>query len=248
MSSFIVLLSLFIISSVGVVLYFFKTINQKILHLLIALGAGTMFSVSLIHILPESLEWNNLSIYTFVIGFLLIYLLEEILTPHSHDHTHHDHTHEDPHEHFNHIVIVAWIAIFIHTLFDGLGIRAGFMINTALWMSIFAGVAIHQIPVSLSISSMLQESAFNRKTQIILVLLFAFAAPIGFILSDRIISHISVSHVSLATALAWGSLLYVSNVELLPIIHSQTSKKMKFITVCLFVIGVIGMGLVKFWE
>ncbi len=69
-------------------------------------------------------------------------------------------------------------------------------------MSIFAGVAIHQIPVSLSISSMLQESALSRKTQILLVLLFAFAAPIGFILSDRIIDHISVSHVSLATALA----------------------------------------------
>lgn len=83
-----------------------------------------MFSVALVHILPASLEQNPFSIYAFALGFLIIYLLEEILTTHHHDHPHHDHSHEDPHEHFHHVVIVAWIAIFVHTLFDGLGIRA----------------------------------------------------------------------------------------------------------------------------
>ena len=83
-----------------------------------------MLSVALVHILPEAMEQNTHAIYMFIAGFLAIYLLEEILTPHTHDHHHHDHTHEDPHEHYNHIVLVAWIAIFVHTLFDGLGIRA----------------------------------------------------------------------------------------------------------------------------
>ena len=95
---------------------------------------------------------------------------------------------------------------------------------------------------------MLRESALQKKTQILLTLLFALAAPIGFLLSDRLIGHITPSTVGLATALAGGSLLYVSNVELLPMIHSQTTKKMKLITVSLFVIGVIGMSLVKLWE
>lgn len=124
MSHFLLIFGLFLISSVGIILYLFQNINQKILHLLIALGAGTMFSVALVHILPESLEQNSYAIYAFIAGFLMIYLLEELLTTHSHDHVHHDHTHEDPHEHFNHVVLVSWIAIFIHTLFDGLGIRA----------------------------------------------------------------------------------------------------------------------------
>lgn len=207
-----------------------------------------MFSVALVHILPESLEQTPLSIYAFIGGFLLIYLLEEMLTPHSHDHTHHDHTHEDPHEHYNHVVLVSWIAIFIHTLFDGLGIRAGFAMNTALGLSIFAGIAIHQVPVSLSIASMLHKSAFKKKTQVLLTLLFALAAPMGFAISDIIIHDISETSIGLATALAGGSLLYVSNVELLPMVHSQTSKKMKLITVTLFVVGVVGMSLIKFWE
>ena len=136
MSNFLLLSGLFLISSVGVLLYLFQNINQKILHLLIALGAGTMFSVSLIHILPESIGQSQWSIYVFGLGFLIIYLLEEILTPHFHDHNHHGHTHEDPHEHYNHVVLVAWIAIFIHTLFDGLGIRAGFAMDTKVGMSV----------------------------------------------------------------------------------------------------------------
>lgn len=88
MSYFFLIFGLFLISSIGIILYFFRNVNQKILHLLIALGAGTMFSVALVHILPESLVENNLSIYAFIGGFLLIYLLEEILTPHTHDHNH----------------------------------------------------------------------------------------------------------------------------------------------------------------
>ncbi len=131
-----------------------------------------MLSVALVHILPETMEENNYSIYAFIFGFVCIYLLEEILTPHSHDHRHHDHSHEDPHEHYNHVVTVAWIAIFIHTLLDGLSIRAGFAMDITLGLSILSGVAIHQIPVSLSVASMLRESLFAKKTQIFLVILF----------------------------------------------------------------------------
>lgn len=95
---------------------------------------------------------------------------------------------------------------------------------------------------------MLRESAFQKKIQISLTILFAIAAPLGYMISDRFIGHISSDTVGLATALAGGSLLYVSNVELLPMIHAQSNKKMKFTTVTLFVLGVVGMSLVAFFE
>lgn len=123
---------LFFISATGTILYFFKRINQTVLNLLIALGAGSMLAVSLVHILTESLKSNELAIYAFMGGFLIIYLVEELLTQHQHDHEHGDHTHEDPHEHYNHVALVTLIAIFIHTLFDGLGIRAGFGISNTV--------------------------------------------------------------------------------------------------------------------
>lgn len=124
------LLILTLISATGLILYTRRNIPSTLLSLLIALGAGSMLAVSLVHILPEALEETELAIYAFITGFLLIYFIEEILTPHHHDHGHDDHTHEDPHEHYDHVALVSWIAISIHTLFDGLGIRAGFGIST----------------------------------------------------------------------------------------------------------------------
>jgi len=133
---FFPLVILFFISATGMILYAFKKINQTVLNLFIALGAGSMLAVSLVHILAESLESSDLAIYTFMGGFLIIYLIEELLTNHKHDHKHNDHTHEDPHEHYNHVALVTGVAIFIHTLFDGLGIRAGFGISATLGYSV----------------------------------------------------------------------------------------------------------------
>ncbi len=160
MSHSLIILGLFLISAIGLLIHIWRGISEKILHLLVALGGGTMFSVSLVHILPESLEENSLAIYAFLAGFIFIYLIEELLTPHHHDHTHGDHTHEDPHEHLDHIIIVSWIAIFLHTIFDGVGIRAGMSVSEDLGVSILTGVAIHQIPVSLSLVSLLKQSRF----------------------------------------------------------------------------------------
>ena len=135
---FLPLLILFFISATGLVLYAFHRVNQTILSLLIALGAGSMLSISLVHILPEALEQTPLAIYAFMVGFVLIYLIEEVLTPHSHDHKHGDHSHEDPHEHYDHVALISFIAIFVHTIFDGLGIRAGFGISDTVGYSILA--------------------------------------------------------------------------------------------------------------
>lgn len=234
MHLFLPLLLLFLISATGIILYFFRKINQTVLNLLIALGAGSMLAVSLVHILTESLESSNLAVYAFMGGFLVIYLVEELLTRHQHDHAHGDHTHEDPHEHYNHVALVTAIAIFIHTLFDGLGIRAGFGISDTLGYSILFGVAIHQVPVSLSLAAIFQESRFQRATQIGALLLFALAAPIGFVLSDMLLSHANEVLTALLTAFAGGSLLYVSAADLLPVVHSQS--RHKYLTIACFVV------------
>jgi len=169
---------LFLVSLSGIVLYLFRKINGDILNLLIALGAGSMLSISIVHILAESLESSSLAVYAFMGGFLIIYLLEELLTKHENDHTHGDHTHEDPHEHYTHVALVTLIAISLHTLFDGFGIRAGFELSASLGYSMLFGVAIHQIPVSLSLAAVLQESGFRKHTQIGMLVFFAFLAPL----------------------------------------------------------------------
>lgn len=240
------LIILTLISGTGLLLYVFQRVNQMSLNLLIGFGAGSMLSVSLVHIFPEAIEKTELAVYAFIVGFLLIYVIEEFLTPHAHDHGHGDHMHEDPHEHYDHVALVSWIAIFIHTLFDGLGIRAGFGISREIGYVILAGVAIHQIPVSLSLAAIFRESKLKKNIQIILLIVFAFSASIGFFISDLILTNISETFTGFATAFAGGSLLYVATADLLPVIHSQT--RQKYLTVTLFIVWCLGMSAVKFFE
>ena len=240
------LVILTIISSSGLALYGFKKIPSRVLNLLIALGAGSMLAVSLVHILPEALEQTELAIYAFMAGFLLIYVIEELLTPHAHDHKHGEHSHEDPHEHFDHVALVSFIAIFVHTIFDGLAIRAGFGLSKEIGYIILAGVAIHQVPVSLSLAALFRESAFARRTQLFFLGIFALAAPAGFILSDLLIVGLGPVFAGIATAFAGGSLLYVSTADLLPIIHGQSHGKK--VIMLLFLIGAIGMSAAKILE
>ena len=108
------------------------------------------------------------------------------------------------------------------------------------------GVAIHQIPVSLSLAAIFRESKFRTHIQVLFIGFFALAAPLGFVLSDMILTNVSPIFTGLATAFAGGSLLYVATADLLPVIHAQTSKK--YATVALFIIGCLGMSAVKFFE
>jgi zinc transporter ZupT len=137
---FLPLLILTAISATGLLLYFFQKINTALLNLLIALGAGSMLAVSLVHIFPESIEQTEFAVFAFLAGFITIYLIEELLTPHHHDHAHGDHAHEDPHEHYDHVAIVSFLAIFIHTLLDGVGIRAGMGLSETAGYAILFGV------------------------------------------------------------------------------------------------------------
>lgn len=238
---FLPLLILTLISAAGLVLFFFKKVNTTFLNLLIALGAGSMLAVSIVHILPETLAQTEYAIYAFLAGFVIIYIIEELLTPHHHDHVHGDHSHEDPHEHYDHVAIVSFIAIFAHTLLDGLGIRAGMGLSDVAGYAVLFGVAIHQIPVSLSLAAILRESRLTRVTQITFLVLFAFAAPLGYILSDIVLSNVTEVTTGLAAAFAGGSLLYVATADLLPVIHAQSKKK--YLTIPVFILGITLMSL-----
>lgn len=243
---FLPLLLLFLIAIPGFLLYIFKKVSSSVLNTLLALWAGSMLSIALIHILPESLEANHYAIFAFLGWFLFLYVIEEFVTPHMHDHSHGDHSHEDPHEHSHHIAIVTFIALVFHTLFDGVAVRAGFEISEAIGYSLIVVVALHQVPVSLSLVAILWNTWFTRKMQVFLVILFALSAPLWYFLSDTLFHLAHPLTIVWLVAFAWGSLLYVSTVDLMPLVHSQ--KRMKYISLFLFLLGSIGVSLITLFE
>lgn len=195
------LIFLTLISAIGIFLTLRNTIKHTLLSILVAFGAGSMLTVAILHIFPEAITHSHYGALAFLGGFIAMYVLEEIFSPHSHDHTHHDHSHEDPREHSHHIAIVAFLAIFIHTLFDGMAIRAGITLSESTSLAIILGIAIHQIPVSLSLAAIFKKSQLPRKTQITLMILFALSISIGFGISHIIFELIGKNITIIATAI-----------------------------------------------
>lgn len=203
-----------------------------------------MISVALLHIFSEANTHSNYGAIAFLGGFVAMYLFEEIFTPHSHK-THEDHVHEDPHTHSHHIAYTTFFALFLHTIFDGMAIYSSLSLGTVASSAVILGVAIHQIPVSLSLSAIFKKSKISKKLQIILLSLFALAVAIGYGIS-AIFGHIFGENFNtIFVAIAGGSLLYIASVDLLPSIHSENSKK--FVNIFAFLFGIAILTIFHFF-
>lgn len=81
MNHIFIISSLLIPSLIGGIVFFKKSLSDRLRNILLALGAGSMVSVALVHILPEALETNEYASFAFLAGFLGLYIVEELLTP-----------------------------------------------------------------------------------------------------------------------------------------------------------------------
>ncbi len=232
------ILILFLISLVWLFVIYSKKTKKHFLDLIISLWAWTIISLSLVHILPESISQNENIIFFFIGGFLLIYIIENFLMVHS----------CLEHEcHYHHIWIISWIALFVHTLFDWIWIWAGFLVSSNLWILILTWVCIHQIPVSISISSLLASWHFSKKIQTLLMIIFAIAAPIWLLITLFFLNDLNnYTVINSLLALSWWSLLYIWASDLLPMVHKKNENK--FFIILFFLIWIIGTSLVKFLE
>ncbi len=235
---FLYVLILFLISLIWLFITHSKKFKKNFLNLIISLWAWTIISLSIVHILPESISTNENIIFFFIAWFLLIYIIENFLMIHTcveHD------------CHYHHIWIISWIALFIHTLFDGIWIWAWFSVNLNLWILILTWVCIHQVPVSISISSLLASWYFSKKIQTLLMIIFALAAPVWLILSLVFLKNINNDFIiNSLLALSWWSLLYIWASDLLPMIHKKNENRI--LIILFFLIWIIGTSLVKFLE
>lgn len=210
--------------------------KQKLLEPFVALWAWAMISVSVVHILPEAISLNSGWEFFFIWWFILIYLIENFFMVHwCVEHT----------CHYHHISLVSWIAMLVHTLFDWLWIWVWFLNSSKLWTIILIWVAVHQIPVSVSISSLLKHSKFKKNTQILMILLFSIAAPIWMLISTYPANWIKDASSPLL-AIAWWSLLYIWASDLLPTVHKNS--KNRYATITSFLIWMILTTLVKYFE
>jgi zinc transporter ZupT len=170
--NYLVILFLSIVLS-GSVIFIFGKIERRALKLILAFSGAYLFSLSLIHLLPEVYDSGGATIGIFILAGFFVQVVLEIFSEgieHGHMHVHKEHGGAFP------VAIMAGLCI--HSFLEGMPLAHRFQ-DSATRDSLLAGIILHHIPVAIALMTMLLESGIGKRSAFLYLAAFALMAPAG---------------------------------------------------------------------
>lgn len=212
-----IILSLVIVAAgllAGIVPFFFQW-SHRTAHRWIAFGAGAILGAAFLHMIPEAHELADAKSLTMVLGgFLMLYLLEQLLMKHPHE--------EDAGE-FHEIGFLAFVGLTLHDLIDGIALGSGEHVPE-LTPAIFLALVLHKVPTTFSVSLLLIHGDYKRSRIFAFLVVMLLAIPAGVLLSQLIVGHEAPERlVGYLVAFSAGTFIYIGAYELLPEMHRKSA-------------------------
>lgn len=205
-------LILFVVTMLaGLSVFFVKDLNMKRFKVLLAFSGSYLFSLTVIHILPEAVhESHNFTLTGIfvLIGFFVQLVLEFFTEGVEHGHIHlHDHTPDSS------IPMAMFGGLCLHAFLEGMllyhpsSFHEGEEVGNLLF-----GLILHKIPEAFALMSILVLGMKKRTTGFILLVLFSLASPIGLLVSTFFfnLEGVPEEYFSYVFALIAGNFLYIS--------------------------------------
>lgn len=160
----------------GISVFFVRRDNSKLLKLILAFSGAYLFSITVLHLIPDVYSTHNHTIGLFVLGgFLFQLLLEQFSEGVEHGHMHHHPAGEK-----GIFPMGVMISLCLHAFLEGMPISGGHQ-RTLLF-----GIALHHIPAAFALASLLMNSALSKNKIIVNIVIFALMSPLGYLLSNTI--------------------------------------------------------------
>lgn len=190
---------------------------------LVAVGAGFMLAAVLLRMVPESYrlalsgESAMLSVGTLIlVGYLLVHFAEHVLVAHFHfgEETHHEHWVEPV------VGTTALMGLALHTLFDGISIGSGFLIDPGLGLLIAIAVFLHKVPEGFTMASIMVAAGRSRRDAILAAGFLGVMTVVGTLATTAL--HGSVR---IALPVSAGAAIYVAASDLIPAVNEAKGIK-----------------------
>ena len=156
-------------------------VNQTRLRLILAFSAAYLFSISIMHMLPEAFANNNVKLtgLFIVLGFILQVLMDTFSTGIEHGHVHlHSHSCD------KRLPYGIIIGLMLHSFLEGLPIYdLNATNNSNINYQLILGLGIHNIPITIAFVALLKEHESNRLKNIFLLFIFSLMTPFGYLAS-----------------------------------------------------------------
>lgn len=203
----------------GLLIFPVPRIKSSRFRLLLVFAGSYLFSITVIHILPEL--YHNFEdvelIGLFVLaGFFLQQLLEYFTAGVEHGHMHgHHHDAGGAHAHgaggLTGLMLLG--ALCVHAfleggmLADGATIGLGYDTN-----AILLGIVLHHAPAAFALMAVLVHQMASKASAIPHLVVFSLAAPVGLLVSEYLMQSGGVSHQAIIYlyAVVCGNFLHVS--------------------------------------
>jgi zinc transporter ZupT len=208
------LLFLFVTAFSAGMLVFVVPKNKSFDFRLTLVFAGSyLFSITIIHILPEIFEGDNTppGIGIFIlIGFFLQLFLEFFTSGVEHGHIHkpsnHDHSHSiSP--------VSLLLALCIHAFLEGtLLSHPSDSHHHDDVRALLIGIVLHKMPAAFALMSVLLYQLENKKKSILFLFIFSMASPFGLLVSAYFNEYnlISQNAFTILYAIVSGNFLHIS--------------------------------------
>ena len=184
-----------------------KSIGDRTLGLLVALGAGNLLGVSLIELIPETIQHAGTNGALLILaGYLFIHFFEHVFAPHLHfgEETHGGAVVD------KHVTSTALIGLVLHAFMDGVAISSAFVTSPGLGVLVFAAIMLHKLPEGFTIASVMKAAGTTRRWAMTAAGLLAIATFAGVVATSAI-----GDLAPFALAIATGSVLYVGATDLM---------------------------------
>jgi len=244
---FYTLVSVFAISLfslIGIIILAFNERNLKqILIYFVSFSAGSLLGNAFIHLLPESVEKSGFGLTTslFLLSGVVVYFSVEKFIRWRHCHI--PPTEEHPHP----FSVMILFGDAVHNFIDGLIIGAGYMVSFSLGFSTTIAVIFHEIPQEIGDFGSLLHGGFSKRKALLFNFLSALSCIFGAVLI-LILGYYVKGITTFLIPFAAGGFIYVASSDLIPELHREVAIKKSVLQLTFFLLGVLCMLVLTFWE
>jgi len=185
--------------------------DDHLLHYFVALSAGFMLAAVMLKMIPESTRLTALAPVLVLGGYLLIHLFEHTVAAHFHFG---EETHPERVSHTT--AMSALVGLAVHSLFDGISIGSGFLIDRTLGFLLFTAIVLHKAPEGFAIASIVLAAGGSRRRALV-----AAGAVGGASLLGGLAIFGAPAAAGLALGLSAGVTLYVAASDLVPEVNKE---------------------------
>ncbi|MGZ3946311.1 MAG: ZIP family metal transporter, partial [Mucilaginibacter sp.] len=162
-------------STGGLAVFLFIGDNHKTLKLILSFSGAYLFSITVLHLIPDAYHFNDNYVGVFIlIGFLFQIVLEQFS-----EGIEHGHMHKPTHEHIA-FPLGILVSLCIHAFLEGMPLAEGHQDQLVY------GIAMHHVPAAFALATVLLANKQSKGKTIFFVLLFAVMAPAGYFFSDEL--------------------------------------------------------------